>query len=432
MKKKCFKIGKCSKYFIYILVTGFTFIIKNSILSLRELNFDTDYNIIGIKVVLRNHALLKLLLEYIGYILFGLISKYIYKKKYIKSEFEINRTYSVESIHGHYRTYKLLLIACCAFSVQLIVRSILTSCRVWMLDLWVFNIIFINIFMKYLLNKNLYKHQLYYLLLIFSINIILLITASSIIYNGTSDYISTADLYGNYYVIILFYIIFLILSFLISYSQVMQKKIMEISYISPFIVILLIGIISAFFSIITLIITTNVSCNDFLTDNGLCSIRDEKGHGYFDNFNIFLQNLGDQYNSSKLDFFLEIFIVYPLYAFIGFFKYFYETLIVLYLNPNYVLLSDNIFYSFKKIVFLCYNSTDVPIILKLLGEMIAVIGYCLYLEIFIIDCCGLSYFTKPSIYRRSLMDNTEFLEQDSEDSISSDFEEKENDNSQVK
>ena len=83
----------------------------------------------------------------------------------------------------------------------------------------------------------------------------------------------------------------------------MQKKIMEISYISPFIVILLIGIISAFFSIITLIITTNVSCNDFLTDNGLCSIRDEKGHGYFDNFNIFLQNLGDQYNSSKLDFF---------------------------------------------------------------------------------------------------------------------------------
>ena len=64
--------------------------------------------------------------------------------------------------------------------------------------------------------------------------------------------------------------------------------------------------------------------------------------------------------------------------------------------------------------------------------MIAVIVYCLYLEIFIIDCFGLSYFTKPSIYRRSLMDNTEFLEQDSEDSISSDFEEKENDNSQVK
>ena len=49
-----------------------------------------------------------------------------------------------------------------------------------MLDLWIFNIIFISFFMKKKLNKRIYKHQLLSLGINFGVNLILLIVASSI------------------------------------------------------------------------------------------------------------------------------------------------------------------------------------------------------------------------------------------------------------
>ena len=251
-----------------------------------------------------------------------------------------------------------------------------------MLDLWVFNIIFIFIFMKYFLHKETYKHQLISLIVIFSIN-----------FNEGSDYDTVKNIYGSYLYVVLFYFIFLILSALLCSSQVLEKKIMEICYVSPFTILFVIGIFSGLFAFITLIITTNVSCNESLTKNKLCSVSNDdynKGSFYFDNFSIFLINLGDQFNNNKAYFFIEIFLVYPIYAFVCFAKYFYETLVVLNLNPYYVLLSDNIFYSVRKIVTLIYNNKDTQTYLKLCGELIAIIGYCFYLEIFILGCCGLN------------------------------------------
>ena len=65
------------------------------------------------------------------------------------------------------RALILLLIACTFFAIQLIVRSILFFFNTWKLDMWIFNIIFINIFMKYIMNTPIYKHQLYFLVFIF-------------------------------------------------------------------------------------------------------------------------------------------------------------------------------------------------------------------------------------------------------------------------
>ena len=429
MSNKYLEIGKCSKNYLYILITALIFIFKNCLISLGELSLQTQKNIFGIEVVLRNHALMKLLLEYIGYIIFGIIFKFAFKKKTFNSPSKKKtRAISMEVIMTHIQTIKFLLIACCFFAIQLIVRSILGSCGVWMLDLWVFNIIFIYLFMKYFLNKDVYKHQKISLILIFSINIILLIIASSINFDNGSDYDTINNLYGNYGYVILFYIIFLILSALICSSQVMQKKLMEICYISPFTILLVIGLFSGFFAFITLIITTNVSCNDSLTKNQLCSVfhnEYDKSGAYFDNFSIFLINLGDQFNKNKTSFFIEIFIVYPLYGFTCFMKYFYETLVVLYLNPNYVLLSDNMFYSVKKIVTLIYNSSDTKTYLKLFGELIAIIGYCFYLEIFIINCWGLNEDTRSSITKRGLID---CADNEEEDDSSDDNSDKDNNN----
>ena len=102
-----------------------------------------------------------------------------------------------------------------------------------MLDIFVFNIIFINYFMLYFLNTPIYKHQLYALIFNFSISLILLISASAIKYEGVSDFDNVNTIYGSYSYILLFYVIYMILSALLSLSQVLQKKLMDFNFIIP-------------------------------------------------------------------------------------------------------------------------------------------------------------------------------------------------------
>jgi len=223
---------KCSRYYLYILITALLFIFKRCLLSLSEINIDNKKNIFGIEVVLNSHILMKILLKNLGCILFGIIFS-IFRDKKRKSFNNKNNQISItkniiksskNDKKIKWKTFSLLLIACSFFSIQLITRAILSSCSVWMLDVWVFNILFIYIFMKYLLNYHIYKHQFYALIFIFITNFILLIAASSIKYEGISDYDNINLIYGSYYYIALFYLIYLILCALTMSSQVIQKK----------------------------------------------------------------------------------------------------------------------------------------------------------------------------------------------------------------
>ena len=107
--------------------------------------------------------------------------------------------------------------------------------NLWMLDLWIFNIIFISYFMKKILNKRIYKHQLLSLGINFGVNLILLITASSIkVAEGNSEYSMIINNFGHFGYILIFYLVFLALSAMICLSQVMQKQLMDIENVSPF------------------------------------------------------------------------------------------------------------------------------------------------------------------------------------------------------
>ena len=127
--------------------------------------------------------------------------------------------------------------------------------------------------MKKILKSPLYRHQLFFLIFIFSINIILRPIISVIRPGGQpSDYDLVNNLYGSYSYIALFYIIFLILSALLCYSEVIQKHLMDFEYISIFKILFGIGVISSFFCLITLIISSNARCNKLMTENKLCPI----------------------------------------------------------------------------------------------------------------------------------------------------------------
>ena len=80
-------------------------------------------------------------------------------------------------------------------------------------------------------------------------------------------------------------------------------------------------------------------------------------------------------------------------------------MIVYLLNPNYVLISDNIFYSTKKIIRLIYNPSEIKTYLRLCGEIIALIAYFFFLEFFEINCFGLNFDTKSSIDERGKLES---------------------------
>ena len=329
------KIKICSKYYLYILMTSLFFILKSSILGFSEINIDTNTNIFGINVILKEHIFIKIFLEYFGYIFFGLIFLFIFYKKQFKQESNTQLERKNSFLFGDFKIQKraliLLLIACTFFAIQLIVRSILFFFNTWKLDMWIFNIIFINIFMKYIMNTPIYKHQLYILIFIFSANIILIIVSSSIKYDGKdlSFYESLIEIYEGPACIIIFYIIYLILSALICSSQVFQKKLMDSYYISPLTIIFVIGIISAFFTLIVLIITSSVNCGEYFSNIDICQIsytNFKNNNTFIDNFSIYLKKMNDKHKEDSVEFYIEIFLVYTLYSLACFVKYYYETL----------------------------------------------------------------------------------------------------------
>ena len=231
--------------------------------------------------------------------------------------------------------------------------------------------------------------------------------ASSIRFKGLSEYDTLNNMYGSYSYIALFYIIYLILSAFICSSQVLHKKLMDIFYVSPFIILLVTGVISIFFTFIAYIITSYVSCGESLTKQNICPISYpgyQDNNYFFDNFIIYLHNMNDKYNSDKTAFYLEICLVYPIYSFIFFMKDYYEILIIQYLNPNYVLISNSIYYGLKMLIILIQNPSDIKTYLTFIGEIIALIGYCFYVEIFECKCCGLNRDTKSKIFERAITD----------------------------
>ena len=184
------------------------------------------------------------------------------------------------------------------------------------------------------------------------------------------------------------------------------------------------GIISESFTFIAYIITSIKSCGNPANEKvKFCTVMHkdyDNGKHFFDNFKIYMLNMNDRLRENKTSFYLEILLVYPLYSFLCFIKYFYETLVVRKLNPNFVLLSDNIYYSIMKIITLIITPTDLKTYLSLFGEIVALFGYLFYLEIFEIKCCGLNRDTKENITLRGIIDtnNNILLDDESEDSIS--------------
>jgi hypothetical protein len=289
------------------------------------------------------------------------------------------------------------------------------------LDFWTIDVLFILLFMHLNFVINYGRHQKYSMIfIILSVTTLLLI--SSFLPNTNHDdvkeekikdnntYQSIKYTTGSNYAFIIIFLTFSLLSCLISYQRVKEKVLMDFYFLSPYRLIFYIGLVGFIITSIILIITSNLKCYEkekYIKEHCyITRLKNNKTEYYYDNFAIYFEELKNNVNSYKV--YLEIIIIPPIYIAISFLEFSCEILTINYLNPNFVLLRDNIYYGTSRLIFFFFNihknykhyMTLSQFIILEMAEILAIIGYAVYLEIIELRFFGLDKDLKRNIIKR--------------------------------
>ena len=415
-------IGNCSFYYLYILGASIMKLLEDYLISLDDINKNYKYNLFTINTILKKHKIIKVLYKFLGFIIFGAIFTYAsnkineYKKskKHKKGKISLDNSLIFNNYDFIESTIKEIIIVYILYSLQLLLRRIFAFFKLVSLDLWIFNIIFLIIFMKYHFEIKIYNHQKYSLIFIFLTNFLLLLGSTFIkTFHSINDrnkkinaYDYIKELFGNSFYFILIYLIYICLSFLLSLSRVYGKILMEIKYNSPYRIIFIIGIFGFILTLITIILITIFKCGS--QTEFFCKVINGENK-YFDSITIYFSNLKSQLKDSKRDFYIELFIIIPLLMFVSFYQFVFEMLIILYLNPIYILISDCLYFCLKKILNFIFeeSSNSANFYINFIADIFALLGYFIYLEIIELKFGGLNKNIKKKIIQRGIIDSNE-------------------------
>ena len=123
----------------------------------------------------------------------------------------------------------------------------------------------------------------------------------------------------------------------------------------------------------------------------------------------YFDELKNAFNNDKKNFSLEMLIT-PLYIILEFLYMIMHMLIIKYLNPTFLMLSDNIYFGINNIINYIdkYNSNEKHYTIKFLfneiSEILVFLAFCIYLEIIELRFCGLNKNTRKNIAYRSESD----------------------------
>ena len=398
MAEFCIGCGKCS--YLYIYIFGF---LSFNVLKKISLHFSSTLN---------DQKLMQNVYTNCGFVLFGIIfyNKY---KKYTKN---INNDSNKKETRGS--NYSLiyndtfehslidtrhLIIVCVIYAFYYETKKIMKFLGYYDIEIWTFEIIFVLLLMNIYFPQHIYKHQKFSMMFIIIIDTILILYASSL-----KTYQINPNEYQNLYQIkgflhcLLFGLVFIDITFLFSYARIRGKILMDIYFISPCTFSIIIGAIGLFFNFILLIIfIAKRNDEDYMND--------VKSIYYYLNIPKYFTDIS---KCKGMEFILELIIVPIFYWFFSFMTLMYELLILKYLNPNYILMSDNIFYEIIKIkdFILSYIKKEITSeILKKFwvlqfAEIFEFIGCIIYLEIIILRFCGFNEDIKINIMERGEKD----------------------------
>ena len=462
MTKSFIGFGKCSKYLIFILGTV-VFKTLNNFIFENQINPKSEGGIFGFIPVLSNHIFIQYFYKYISYAIGGYIFGYILYKKSMTDKREttkdniIKKSDSRDSILIYNEgttefsnTKKELLIVCLSYCISIELIKILYLFKFDRIEIWTFEVLFVLYFMKKFFVINLYNHQKLAIIIILVPISILLITSNFLPYTNhktTEEKSEDLDAFEEIEGITghkLYYfplaIVMLISNIFLSYSRVKSKVLMDLRYLSPYLIIFLFGIFGSILLFIMLIIISIFKCSDAISD--FCSVVDfdNPNNLYMDNVIIYFQALKE----SGYKMYIEIFLIIPLYLILKFLEFTCEIFVIYYFNPNYVLVRDNLYYGIIRLIFVLVNNEDyqdsislTQFIILELSELLSILAYGIYLEIIELRFCGLDRYLKRNLIKRaekekklkSLDSFNELNDTITPNAIPNDDENEENDNS---
>ena len=400
-KGKLISIGECSRFHLYIL--GATICQIISILILGGLK--NDICLFGFSTVLNSYSNIIGIYTYIGYIIFSLIFKFISEKNERKASSEIERKSFL--IHNelllprNYKNlyFKIFIVSFC-FGFYSELLNLLYDLGFKLLNYWTFETIFAYLLIKKYFKFEIYSHHkcsVYFIVISVSIFLIIasLLPESSGEDGKLNSYQKVEKVLGSYYYSIIIILFFIFISFIFAFSRTYSKVLMQVKNLSRYSLILLIGINGLIIGLISSIIF------------------------YFLNSENNIFHYFKELNEKQKDytFYLEIFLIYPIFIFSNFLQMNFEILIIFYLNPVYAFITNCLTSAFTKLIkYLSNSEAEFPhFLFSELSEVFAIIGYIIFAEIIELNCCGLSDNTKRNIktkgenefyeLRNSIIDN---------------------------
>ena len=448
-------IGLCSKYFLFILGICLFKFLKQSLFNFFQIYPPSASGIFGFMPVLYGHFVISSIYTYIGYIIFSLLFYFISKKtskntneiEEIKKRVNSNFSYLTQNMLNKQNANKITVRkiiktvgACAVLVFQTDFSKIMYLYDISLFNIWTFYIVFILFFMKKFFVIEIFNHQKYSMYFVIIVCTILLMTSTFLPYNEFSEknsYQKVNDLTGSYFACIPILIIFISFTAMTSFFIVYSKAIMDIEMFPPYILIAIMGITGLVLNLIVLIITSLSSCTMENMFKNICIVGNEGGT-YYDNLSIYFSNMKARYDNeeTRSHFFMEIFLVIPLYLIFSFLEFVCQIFSIYYLNPNFILIKEPIYYGTLRLVSLIYNIKHISAVMYLsqfflleFAEIFGLLGYIVYLEIIELKFCGLDTNIRRKIINRNedekdeamkelnLIEHNDSLLSDSESSV---------------
>lgn len=461
--------GKFSRYHKYLLIAIICQFISDYSMGLNKMNKDSkDVNIIfRFYAKLNQHKLVKIFIEFLGFIFGGVILYFIYNilegktgKKNSMAKVQRKREKYLEN-KKNYNYIELFFIGF-FLSFNKIVVNLANNFLVLENDFWVLELVSITIFSYYILKMKIKNHHIAAIVII--IPIIFIDIISYFLPNTRSDdckddeckeiYLTDNNFFeiikiineklkNKFQIIILIFFLFILGIILKDYSWVKSKYLIDIRGINPYKILISTGLLGCILVTICFFILSSVPCytlevenfyynnktksyekdnRNYNLSNEICFYTEKEQNEsninlslYYDNITNFFE---DEYNLiENIDDNLEIFVFIPLYFFMYSTIKIMNVMMIKYLDPNVILINKNVAFFIEGIInyfFIIKFDKNYLIPTKFLlleiKHLISLISNIVYLEILELKFCNLDYDIRKSIAIRGEIDSEAQIE----------------------
>ena len=192
---------------------------------------------------------------------------------------------------------------------------------------------------------------------------------------------------------------YICITFIFSYVEVKIKILIDLKYLSPYIIIILIGIIDFIINTITTLI--------FEFYGNECKNVAEININCYANVSSYFNILKVMFNNNSKEFYMEIFFFSFFLIIFEFLNMTFVIFIIKYLNPSYLVLSDNIYFIISMLinfVFITKKFDSLSIkkfIISESSEIFEFFAFLIYLELIELRFCGLNKDIRKNIEKRA-------------------------------